>query len=108
MVIFASEDVGMADPQALPLAISTYTASEKIGMPEVGINLSHCAVYLSKAKKDKKSYLAYKKALEIVREYGNLPIPSKLVNRTSYNLNIENDSESFLPDKLKNIKFMEE
>ncbi len=108
MVIFASEDIGMADPQALTLAMSAYAASEKIGMPEVGINLSHCAVYLSKAKKDKASYLAYKKALEAVREHGNLPIPSKLVNRTSYNLNIEKDSESFLPDKLKNIKFMEE
>jgi putative ATPase len=108
MVIFASEDIGMADSQALNIAVSTYTASEKIGMPEVGINLSHCVVYLSKAKKDKSSYFAYKKAVDTIREYGNLPIPSMLVNRTSYNLNIERNEDSFLPDKLKSIKFLEE
>ena len=107
MVIFASEDIGIANSEALNIAVSTYTASEKIGMPEIGINLSHCAVYLCKSKKSRVVYNAYKKAVEIVQEYGNLPIPKKLVNRTSFNLNISKDSASFLPEKIKGYKFLE-
>ena len=108
MVIFASEDVGLADPQALNLATSAYLAAERIGMPEISINLSHCAVYLSRAKKSRMTYSAYKKAVDVVKEYGNLPIPEKLVNRTDYNFNISKSSKSFLPDRIKNVKFLEE
>jgi putative ATPase len=59
MVIFASEDIGMEDPQALVLASAVFRAVETIGMPECGINLSHGVVYLSQAKKSKAAYNAY-------------------------------------------------
>jgi putative ATPase len=108
MVIFASEDIGIANSEALNLAVSTYTATEKIGMPEIGINLSHCAVYLSKSPKSRACYNAYQKALDTAKTYKNLPIPKKLVNRTSYNLNISKDESGFLPSELKDIGFFTE
>ncbi len=108
MVIFASEDIGIADSQALNIAVSTYVATEKIGMPEVGINLSHCAVYLSNSPKSRLTYNAYTRALQVVRDFGNLPIPSNLVNRVKYNLNIDTDTSTFLPEKIMNFKFLGE
>lgn len=80
MVIFASEDVGMAQPTALVLANEVFKACETIGYPECQINLAHGVVYLSNVKKDRASYDAYFKALEDVQRYGNLPIPLKIRN----------------------------
>ena len=80
MVIFASEDIGMAQPTALVVANEVFKAVETIGMPEAGINLAHGVVYLSKAPKDKGSYYAYGAALEDAKKYGNLPIPMKIRN----------------------------
>ena len=80
MVIFASEDIGMAQPTALVVANEVFKAVETIGMPEAGINLAHGVVYLSKAPKDKGSYVAYNAALADAKEYGNLPIPMKIRN----------------------------
>lgn len=62
MVIFASEDIGNAAPQALPFAVSVLTAVKNIGMPEVEIVLSHCATFLASAPKSNASYLAIKRA----------------------------------------------
>jgi putative ATPase len=64
MVIFASEDIGNAAPQALPFAVSVLTAVKNIGMPEVEIVLSHCATFLASAPKSNASYLAIKRAKE--------------------------------------------
>lgn len=64
MVIFASEDIGNAAPQALPFAVSVLTAVKNIGLPEAEIILSHCATFLSSAPKSNASYLAIKKAKE--------------------------------------------
>lgn len=80
MVIFASEDVGMADPHALTLANAVFRAVEIIGYPEAQINLAHGVAYLASAPKSRASYEAYKAALGDVEAQGNLPIPLKLRN----------------------------
>ncbi len=80
LVIFASEDVGMADPNALTLANAVFRAVETIGYPEAGINLGHGTVYMATAPKSRDAYNGYKTALKTVRETGNLPIPMHLRN----------------------------
>ncbi|KAK8846711.1 hypothetical protein IAR55_005798 [Kwoniella newhampshirensis] len=62
LVVMSSEDVGLADAQALPLAMATYQACQVIGMPECRINLAHCVAYLAEAPKSTRSYTAYKRA----------------------------------------------
>jgi len=80
MVIFASEDVGVADPQALPLAVAGFQACEVIGYPECRINLGHVAVYLARAPKSRASYEALGRAAEDVRTTLNEPVPMHLRN----------------------------
>ncbi len=78
LVILASEDVGNADPKALPLAVSAFQAVEYVGLPEAGINLAHVTCYLASAPKSDRSYQGYKRALMRVRETGSLPVPLAL------------------------------
>jgi putative ATPase len=80
MVIFASEDIGVADPQALPLAVAGFQACEVIGYPECRINLGHVAVYLARAPKSRASYEALGRAAEDVRTTLNEPVPMHLRN----------------------------
>jgi putative ATPase len=80
MVIFASEDIGLVDSQALVIANEVFKAVETIGIPECGINLAHGVAYLSQAKKSRMSYDAYLQALDDAKKLGNLPIPMKLRN----------------------------
>jgi putative ATPase len=80
MVIFASEDVGNADPQALPLAVSALQAFHAVGLPEGWIPLSQAATYLSSAPKSNASYMAYKKAAKAAKDHGSLPVPLHLRN----------------------------
>lgn len=80
MVIFASEDIGMAQPTALVVANEVFRAVETIGYPECQINLAHGTVYLASATKDRESCDAYFRALEDVQQHGNLPIPLNLRN----------------------------
>lgn len=80
MVIFASEDVGMAQPTALVVANEVFRAVETIGMPECRINLAHGVVYLAKSTKDRRAYDAIGSAYEDVRKHGNLPIPKRALN----------------------------
>ncbi len=80
MVIFASEDVGLADPQALPLAIAVKDAVHFVGLPEARINLAHGAAYLSRAPKSNASYLGLIAATEEVRRSGSRPVPLHLRN----------------------------
>ncbi len=113
MVIFASEDVGMADPQALALANAVFQAVDTIGLPEAQINLAHGTVYLSNAPKSKHAYEAYFEALEDVKQHGNLPIPmnirnapTKLMKEAGYGKGYERyTDESLLPEALKNKKY---
>ena len=120
MVIFASEDVGLADANALPLAMATFHASEKIGMPEIRINLSHACTYLCNAPKDNSSYLAINKALEENKKSGNLPIPLHLRNPSTkflkelgfgkdyiypHSQEDKKGNDNNLPKKIENLRF---
>jgi len=114
MVIFASEDIGLAQPTALVVANAVFQAVETIGLPECAENLAHGAVYLSQAKKDRRAYEAYLAAMADVKKNGNLPVPlkirnpvTKLVKNLGYGKDYQKyDKESLLPDKLKNKKYL--
>jgi len=80
LIIFASEDVGNADPQALGVATSAYLAVERIGMPEGRILLGQAVTFLACAPKSNASYLGINRAIEAVREHGSLPVPLHLRN----------------------------
>jgi putative ATPase len=116
MVIFASEDIGQAQPTALVVANEIFRACETIGYPECQINLAHGTVYLAKAKKDRSSYNAYFKAVGDVKQHGNLPVPLKIrnpVTKLMEDLDYGKDyelytEESLLPEKLKNKKYYKE
>jgi len=113
MVIFASEDIGMAQPTALVVANEVFRAVEIIGLPEAAINLAHGTVYMALAPKDKSSYLAYFEAVDDVLKFGNLPIPmsirnapTKLMKDLGYHKGYEAYTEKdLLPEKLKNKKY---
>ncbi|MDQ3063952.1 MAG: replication-associated recombination protein A [Acidobacteriota bacterium] len=113
MVIFASEDVGLAQPTALVVANAVFRAVETIGLPECGINLAHGVAYLANCKKDRSAYDAYKKALEDANKLGNLPVPNilknaptKLMKDLKYGEDYELYSkEDYLPKKLKGKKY---
>lgn len=80
MVIFASEDIGNANPNALLLANTTFDAVNKIGYPESRIILSQCATYLASSAKSNAAYVAINEALASVRKYGDLPVPMHIRN----------------------------
>ena len=113
MVIFASEDIGLAQPTALVVANDVFRAVEVIGLPECGINLAAGVVYLCQSKKNRSAYEAYMRAMKDVEKHGNLPIPlhlrnpeTKLMKKLNYGKGYEKYSkESFLPDKLKKKKY---
>jgi len=113
MVIFASEDIGMAQPTALVVANEVFQACETIGYPECQINLAHGVTYLALAKKDRTSYDAYFKALEDVKKFGHLPIPlkirnapTKLMKELDYGKGYQMyGDENLLPEKLKEKRY---
>jgi len=122
MIIFASEDIGLADRGALIQANAGFEAVTKIGMPEAQLILAHIAVYLAKAPKSRAVVNALGKAKEAVYEYPNEPIPlhirnapTKLMKELGYAKNYTwsdkfvgpTDSQSFLPEKLREKKFWE-
>ncbi len=116
MVIFASEDIGMQNPNALAMANAVFRAVETIGYPEAGINLSHGVIYLAKASKSKAVYNAYKAAMSDAKTYGNLPIPLKLRNapttlmkEVGYGEGYEPyTKEELLPEQLAGTQYWQE
>lgn len=80
LVIVASEDIGLANPNALLLANATFDAIRKIGMPEGRIPLAECTVYLATSPKSNSAYMAIDAALAEVRQSGNLPVPLHIRN----------------------------
>ena len=114
MLVFASEDVGLADPVGLQIANDCFRACETIGYPECSINLAHGAAYLALAKKSRESYDAYQEAVADAREHGNRPIPmkvrnapTKLMKELGYHKGYSfYDKESYLPDKLKGKRYL--
>jgi len=115
MVIFASEDIGMALPTALVVANEVFRAVETIGYPECAINLAHGVVYLASAPKNRASYDALKAARVDVKKHGSLPIPlclrnpvTKLMKKIGYGKGYEaypDKDKSLLPEKLKGKKY---
>jgi len=114
MVIFASEDIGLAQPTALVVANDVFRAVETIGMPECRINLAHGAAYLSLCKKDRRAYDAMEEAVADVKKFGNLPVPlkirnpvTKLMKELNYGKGYEKyTKEDLLPEKLKKKKYL--
>ena len=114
MIIFASEDIGLAQPTALVVANAVFEAVTKIGYPEASINLAHGVAYLAQSKKDRSAYDALGGAMEDVRKFGNLPIPmnirnapTKLMKELGYGKGYTKyDEVSYLPDKLKKKKYL--
>ncbi len=114
MVVFASEDVGLAQPTALVVANAVFRVCETIGYPECAINLAHGVTYLAQAKKDRSAYNALRAAQADVQQFGNLPIPKKIRNPVTklmkdleYGKEYETyDTNSYLPDKLKKKKYL--
>ena len=114
MVIFASEDIGLKDPQSLLLAHAAFQAADTIGYPECAINLSHVACYLALAPKSKATYEAYYKAVDDVKKTGNLPIPlairnapTQLMKDLGYGKEYKRyTSDYLLPDKLRGKRYL--
>lgn len=116
MVVFASEDIGMAQPTALVVANEVFRAVETIGYPECSINLAHGVVYLATAKKDRRAYEAFRMAEKDARTHGNLPVPlelrnapTKLMQELGYGEGYEKypEGKNLLPEKLKGKKYYE-
>lgn len=113
MIVFASEDIGMAQPTALVVANAVFQACQLVGLPECQENLAAGVTYLSLAKKDRSAYDAYMSALSDVNQFGNLPIPLKIRNpetKLMKNIGYGKDykmygNESLLPEKLKGKKY---
>ncbi len=120
MLIFASEDIGNANPNALLLANNCFDAVNKIGYPESRIILSQCAIYLASSAKSNASYEAIAKALSMVQKTGNLPVPLHLRNaptKLMKDLNYGKDyqyshlgennflEQEYLPDEIKGTTF---
>ena len=113
MVIFASEDIGVAVPTALVVANAVFRACETIGYPECQLNLAHGVAYLCECRKSRAANDAFLSAMEDVKQYGNLPIPlkirntpTKLMKELSYGKGYTKyDDESYLPDKIKDKQY---
>jgi putative ATPase len=115
-IIFASEDIGIAAPAALNLAVSTCLAVERIGYPECNYNLFECAVVLAKSKKSRAVADAMGKAFQYAKDYPDAPVPLHLRNAptklmkdlgyqkgTKWEAGFEHP-DGFLPDELKNLQ----
>ena len=119
MVIFASEDIGLAGNGALGLALDAFMAIERVGMPEGGIILSHVATALARAKKSRESYNAWAKAKEMADKTMSLPAPlhlrnasTKLMADLGYGKDYKWEAgfkaeKGFLPDDIANVNFFD-
>ncbi|MDO5718012.1 MAG: replication-associated recombination protein A [Tissierellia bacterium] len=120
IVISAAEDIGLADPNALSIAVAAHSAVEKIGMPEGRIPLAEATVYLALAPKSNSAYTAIDKAIEFVKNSEHLPIPIHLRDTHyqgskefghgegyKYPHSYENGyiEQDYLPEKIKDMKF---
>ncbi len=119
LVILASEDIGLANPNALLMATSSFQAIHMIGMPEARIILSETAIYLAVSAKSNSAYAAINKAMEEVKKSGNLPVPlhlrnapTKLMKQIGYGKdykyahNYEDHfvMDQYLPEELKSMQ----
>jgi putative ATPase len=122
MIIFASEDVGNADPRALELAVAADAAFRRLGMPEGMFAMAQCCAYLASTEKSNASYRAWTAAQRDVREHGPLPVPMKLRNaptkamkewgygdgyRYPHDEDGHAEGETYLPDALAGRRYYE-
>lgn len=120
MLVLSAEDIGLANPNALLLAQSTFDAVHKIGYPEARIILSQCAIYLATSPKSNSAYTAIDEAIALVKSTGDLPVPlhirnapTKLMKELGYGKeykyahSFENNfaEQDFLPKEIKNQRF---
>lgn len=120
LIISASEDIGLANPNALLIANTCFEVVHKIGMPEARIPLSECVIYLATSPKSNSAYLAIDAAMDTVRHTGNSPVPLHLRNaptKLMKDLNYGQDykyphdypgnfvEQPYLPEELKEKKF---
>ena len=120
LVISAAEDVGLADPQALSVAVAAQQAAHFVGLPEAVLPLSEAAVYLARAPKSNTAMQAYGAAAQAIRETGNLPVPAHLRNaptrlakamghgkgyRYPHDFAGGKVEQQYLPDELKERRF---
>lgn len=120
LAIVASEDIGLANPNALLLANATFDIIHKIGMPEGRIPLAECTIYLATSPKSNSAYMAINNALEEVRQSGNLPVPlhirnapTSLIKKMGYGADYKYAHDypgnfvrqQFLPDDLAGARF---
>ncbi|MFA5754915.1 MAG: replication-associated recombination protein A [Candidatus Paceibacterota bacterium] len=122
LIRFAAEDIGLANSRALELAVSVYNACHFIGYPECNVILAEAVVYMAKCKKSNELYIAYGKVAEDVRKTGNLPVPLHLRNATTklmdeigygkgYKYSPEHnykENQEYMPEKLKNKKYLKD
>ncbi|MDD4996052.1 MAG: replication-associated recombination protein A [Patescibacteria group bacterium] len=120
LIRFASEDIGLSNSKALEQAVAAYQACHFIGLPECNIILAQTVVYMAKCKKSNDLYVAYEKAANDVKTYGNLPVPlhirnapTKLMKKLGYGKGYKyspdydyEEKQEYLPDKLKNRKYL--
>lgn len=121
LVRFASEDIGLADPNALTQAVAAYQATHFIGMPESNVILAQCVAYLAKAPKSNALYVAYGRVQQDLRDRPNLPVPhhirnapTKLMKNLGYGQGYkytpdfapEDAGQDYLPDELKDRKYL--
>ena len=122
LVILASEDVGLADPMALPVAVAAQQAAHFIGLPEALFPLTEAAIYLARAPKSNSTLRAYDAARQAIKETGNLPVPLHLRNavtglmrsmgygrgyRYAHDYPGGAVEQQHLPDELKERRFFE-
>jgi len=115
MVIFASEDIGLAQPTALVVANEVFRAVETIGLPECTLNLAHGVAYLANAPKDRSATEAIGAAMEDAKKFGNLAVPmkirnapTKLMKELGYGRDEGNDPDGdLMPEKLRGRKYFE-
>lgn len=123
LIILASEDIGNAEPRALPLAVSAFQAVEILGLPEASITLSHLVCFLASSPKSNRTYLGLKKAQSYVEQTGSLPVPLYLrsaqtreMKNLGYGLNYQYPhdfprhwvAQNYFPETAKDIqKFYE-
>lgn len=122
MVVFASEDIGLAQPTALVVANAVFRACETIGYPECAINLAHGVAYLSRAAKDRSAYDALNLAKDDVRRFGNVAIPlhlrnapTTLMKELGYGKGYEKypelkpeGNDNYLPDEISGRRYLAE
>lgn len=122
LVRFASEDVGLANSRALEQTVAAYHACHFIGYPECNVILAQAVVYLAKCKKSNEIYMAYNKAAEDARNYGNLSVPihlrnapTKLMKNLGYGKDYKyspsynyEEKQEYMPEKIKKRKYLDD